>query len=257
LKLFDIDDQSTWYEIYDSHVRNDPYWDVIEKAILSNKDDDFYKIMIELDDREEEVASSEILSLRQRCTEQFKKTYTHVTAYHACRTTNIDSYLNQGVIPSNPESIIEQAKTIFNHSTAVDEAIKDIGNTYLDHGRQKIGFFVSKTGSIDPGYNRYLKYGSELLSAIANRLGNGAFHKISTEGTPTLIKCALPISWICKHTTFPMIQSYAKIPLVQLLIQLRWPDKHGDSIRGAFLLTRSVPKEYILDTIDMTNAIQN
>jgi len=53
-----------------------------------------------------------------------------------------------------------------------------------------------------------------------------------------------------------MIQSYAKIPLEQLLFQLHWPGKSTDPIRGAFLLTRPVPKECILDTIDMTYAIQ-
>jgi hypothetical protein len=161
--------------------------------------------------------------------------------------------LNRGIVPANTEELIEEAKILFNNADEVSKAVKNIEQFYFDHGSGKIGFFMSRTGSLESGYSHYCCYGSELFKSIASRLGDWAMQKLSNRGTPTLFRCALPISWLDAFTTFPVAHGYALAPLEQLLIQLRWPKKQQSTIRGAFLLTRSVPKEYILEAIDMTS----
>ena len=150
------------------------------------------------------------------------------------------------------EVLIEKAKIFFGDPEGVSKAIQDIGINYLNHGRDKIGFFISRTGSLESGYSGYLEHGSELFKSIATRLGKWAVQKVSNQGTPTLFQCSIPVSWLDEFTTFSMAHSYALTPLKQLLVLLRCPDNLDRPIRGAFLLTRSVPKEFILDAIDMT-----
>lgn len=252
MNVLDLDNTLSWHGAYTGFIKNDPYWSVVESALSCEADDEISQILQGLENRAECVESAELLSLRRRCCNYFRETYSQVAAYHACRPTDIKSYLSKGIIPANPEALIEKAKLYFNETDAVTAAVKEIGKDYLDHGRDKIGFFISMTGSLESGYSHYLRDGSELFQCIASRLGDWAVQKISKEGKPTLFQCALPISWLDDFTTFPMAHSYALTPLVQLLIGLRWPKQLGRTIRGAFLLTRFVPKEYIINTIDMT-----
>lgn len=268
MNILDLDDSASWEEVYSRFIRNDPYWSVIESALSSESHYVLGKILSELGISIEFVKSKELLSLRQRCSEHFKGIYTHVAAYHACRPTNIESYLSEGIIPANMEELIEKAKILFNDADAVTEAVKDMESQhfdYFDHGREKIGFMMSRTESLKSGHSHYLEYGSELFQYIANRIGEWAVQKLSEQGTPTLFKCKLPISWLDKDTTSPMAESYALTPLIQLLIRSRatimgikapwpeeWPGEWDGSIVSAFLLKRPVPKELIINPIDMT-----
>lgn len=252
MTILDLDDLATWDNNYNKFIKNDPYWSVIVNAISSESNDEFNKIKQGLENSIEYVDSSELLSLRQRCSTYFKGIYTHVVAYHACRPTNIESYLKEGIIPTNTEKLIEKAKSFFNDEYAVSKAVEDIGTEYLNHGSDTIGFFISQTGSLESSCSHYLKYGSELFQCIANRLGEWAVQRLSNQGTPTLLQCSLPISWLNDFTTFPMEHCYALAPLKQLIIRLHRQEERDNSIRGAFLLKRSVPEKLILSTIDMT-----
>ena len=253
MNILDLDDILTWHETYNRFIRNDPFGGVIENALSHEVDDKIYAILIELQNSIKYVKWAEVLSLHHRCDDYFKANYTHVAAYHACRPTDINSYLNRGIVPANTEELIEEAKILFNNADEVSKVVKNIDEFYFDHGREKIGFFMSRTGSLESGYSHYLLYGSELFKCIAGRLGDWAMQKLSNRGTPTLFRCALPISWLDAFTTSPVAHGYALAPLEQLLVQLRWPENDFRTIRGAFLLTRSVPKEYILEAIDMTS----
>jgi hypothetical protein len=255
MRILDLDIIATWWDTYNEFIRNDPFWEVIEDAISQKEDDKIQNILLELDVRIECVKWAEVVSLRNRCNDQLTKNYTHVAAYHACRPTNIESYLSSGILPADTEKLIEKAKELFGDPDAVNKAVKDIGTTYLKHGAGKIGFFESRTGVVEFGYSGYLCYGAELFHGIATRIGDWALKKLSSQGIPTLFRCALPVSWLDDFTTFPISHSYAKAPLEQLLIRLRWPDREDNTITGAFLLKRSVPKENILEAIDMTSSL--
>lgn len=257
MNILDLDDILTWHETYNRFIRNDPFWGVIQNALSQEEDDKIQNILLELEVRIECVKSPEVVSLRNRCNNQFTQNYRDVAAYHACRPTNIESYLSSGILPADTEKLIEKAKNFFNDTNAVNEAVKEIGTAYLEHGAGKIGFFVSRTEVSKSAYSGYLCYGSELFHSIATRIGDWAVKKLSSQGTPTLFRCALPVSWLDELTTFPMRHNYAKAPLQQLLIRLRWPNREDNIITGAFLLKRSVPKEYILQTIDMTPFVRN
>lgn len=256
--ILDLDDVTTWNKRYSEFIRNDPYWIVIERAILNESNDDFNKILHGLENSIEHVNSKELTSLRQRCSKYFEEIYTHVAAYHACRPKDIESYFKEGLIPANTENLIAEAKKFFGDADAVSSVVNKMrtehyGSEYFEHGLDKIGFFMSKTGSMVDSH--YLKYGSELFQCIANRLGEWAIHMMSKRGTPTLIQCSLPVTWLDESATFPIRHRYALTPLIELLVFLRMPEERFP-IRGAFMLKRAVPKELILNTIDMTSVIK-
>ena len=253
MNILDLDDILAWEETYKDFLTNDVSWGFIEKVLLQATDDGINAVLGDLQIRAECIQSTDMLSLRNRCSNHFRKVFTHVAAYHACRPSDIALYLRVGLVPADTDVLIEEAKILFDDPDAVNRAIGEIGTTYLEHGRGKIGFFISRTGALESGYSHYLRYGSELFQCIAHRLGDLAEKKISKRGTPTLFRCALPVTWLDEFTTFPMTDSYALEPLVRFLLRTRKPEYADEAIRGAFLLTRSVPSVYILECIDMTS----
>lgn len=253
MNILDIDDVLTWHEIYTRFIRDDPFWKAIETALSEETSDRFCEILMGLGYEIKYVEWKELVLLRHRCAMLLRENYTHVAAYHACRPIDVNSYLSRGIVPTNTEKLIEEAKKVFNDVEGVNKVVKKMDDSYFNHGRDKIGFFMSRTGSLESGYSHYLRYGSELVQRIASSLGNWAIQKLLNRGTPILFRCALPLSWLDEFTTFPMMESYALKPLEQLLVRLRWPNKQEFTTRGAFLLKRFVPKEYIIEAIDMTS----
>jgi hypothetical protein len=95
--------------------------------------------------------------------------------------------------------------------------------------------------------------GSELIRALAYRLGNAAQLLFATTGKPTLIKCRIPIEWLDSLTTFPVSNAYINKVLAELINKRICPNDHCIGLSGAYMLTRAVPPECILEFIDMTN----
>lgn len=257
MTILDLDDSSTWDKAFNEFIRNDPYWNSIESALSREIDDDFNTIIQGLENSIEFVESKEIISLRQRCTDFLERNYTHVAAYHACRTANIESYLTSGITPADTNKLIEAAKLFFDDADSVEEVVNKMkaehyGKEYFEHGHDKIGFFKTRDGSLKDSH--YLEYGSELYQCIARRLGGAAIQKMASQGTPTLIQCSLPITWLDEYTTFPMLHSYALAPVEHIILSIRKPNERFP-ILGAFMLKRSVPKEFIINIIDMTSLL--
>ena len=258
MTILDLDDETTWGSVFGEYIKSDPYWNSIETALSKDTDDDFNSIIQGLENRIECVESKELISLRERSASFLKNNYTHVAAYHACKTLNLDSYLINGIAPANTNRLIEEAKLFFDDADAVEEVINKMktehyGSEYFEHGRDKVGFFQTRDGSLKDSH--YLEYGSELYQCIARRLGEQAIQRMANQGTPTLIQCSLPITWLDEYTTFPMLHSYALAPVEQIILRIRKPEERFPIV-GAFMLERSVPKDFIINTIDMTSLLK-
>lgn len=256
MKIIDLDDKTSWAKLYDDFLRNDSAWRSIRDVMAKDNEDEKNSIFSEFENRIEHVKSPDIISLRHRLTDHCKSLFTHAVAYHACRPIDIDSYMHVGISPADPCKLEHLAKSIFDNDSDVEAAIKDMGTEYLNHGCGKIGLFMSRSGSLESGYRHYLKYGSEFLKSVASRLGDWAVEQLSSRGNPTLFKCAIPLLWLDKYTTFPVLSSYAIKSVTQLLIRLRGSDRIDNTIRGAFLLTRTILPELILEHIDMSSSIK-
>lgn len=123
------------------------------------------------------------------------KDYSHILAYHACRSTDAQSYRVHGLKP-------------FSQVEALEQAVQKLESDRLDRSRIESEFYPlwAKVYKTEPPQvwamlnteefmdvsTHYLIYGSEFMNALAMRLG--CRDKLSKIGKPMIIKCAIPIS---------------------------------------------------------------
>ncbi len=127
--------------------------------------------------------------------ERLPRRYQFIRAFHGCRTDSQQSYLEQGLLPSDPCDLNRIAFEVFSNKQRVEAAIQDLvekslGSSYPDHNKGKV-FFCLQMEHLVEDCGHYLLYGSEYLLCIANRVGEpGALRR---RGRATAIECNVPI----------------------------------------------------------------
>jgi len=132
--------------------------------------------------------------------------YTHIRAYHACRTTDTRSYYLRGLRALRRAELRQMAVRIFVtprfpeiSEGMIDEAIADM---WLAERDERV--FVG----LDDRYliqycGHYLIQGSECLMAVAARMnlmtGKDYIHALRNRGRPTMFVCELPFCMITEH----------------------------------------------------------
>lgn len=115
--------------------------------------------------------------------------YTHIRAYHACRTSNADSYINEGI---HTFSRKQAYKIVFDTLKQCDIEEKDILDCFNEHWENSIHHFdticlnISKEDLLNLS-GHYLIYGSEFICGMAADLW--CQYKLKKIGVPTLFEC--------------------------------------------------------------------
>lgn len=245
MNIFDLDDAATWAEQYEQFLSDDPLMEKVNEAI-NNKDSDFCAdVLRQLGNGEEHSDVDYINKAKRRCIDYLGKSYTHVTAYHGCRPSNISSYKASGIQPLDPAVMIRKARDMFGASDKLDMAVETLRNQgYIKHGEGTVGFFMSKEGLLQN--DDYCNYGSELLYKIAVQLGDWAVKMLTDKGKPMILRCALPIEWLDMHCQFSPKQRYAIYPCMQIVSKLCAPNEDGYTIVDGFLMKRQLPPELLI-----------
>ena len=165
--------------------------------------------------------------------------YSCIIAYHGCRPSEHSSYRTDGILPADTQALIAQAKSLFAGLSGFEEAVKDIGYSYINYNHDKVGLLRSATWA-KHHRNDHAK-GSEFIRAIANRLGPEAKMRSRRTGRPILIKCAIPINWFVDEDTHTVPVGYAKDVIAHLIRMRHLSDMAFNGFMGGFLLTRSIP----------------
>lgn len=251
LQFLDPDCKNTWLNFEDL-VYCQEVWQEIKIKLDLGRGKAFLN---QLTCSDEYLEDNLARSLRQKGKEILYSSYTHVVGYHGCRPRDPLSYQTKGIVPSNRESLISEACSLFEGIEGFDKALRAIGEDYLIHNEGKVGLLYSALLANDE-HNRYTE-GSEFIRSIANRLGSVAKTRYAKTGTPTLIKCVIPVDWLDNHTTFPTSGGYSNTVIEALIRMHQWPDDSFFGFNGGYMLTRAIPPESILDFIDMTNFIND
>lgn len=255
MSILDLDDHSTWKDLYTAFLQQDVYWNEINHIIKSKEKEAYNNLSCQLRYDEKHVDQEDIRKLRRRFTEFFEKTFTHVVAYHGCRPVDIEPYKTKGIIPCDIDERIKIARELFEelddfNGTDFNNAITDIGKgIYFEYSGDKVGFFVSRQGLMES--NHYLQSGSEVLQAIASKLGKNASDLLESRGTPTIIKCDLPIEWLDVETKDPIKYAYAVNPFADIISEIFEPSDNDCFFEDAFMLKRHVPPDLIMDFIEV------
>jgi hypothetical protein len=253
-RLLDPDLESTWSDI--EAAVNEAWQEINIKFDLGEEQGK--QFLNQLTCVNEFLADNLARSLRQKGREILYTRYSHVAGYHGCRPIDRTSYKTKGILPSNTNAVISQARTLFEGIEGLDEVIQGIKYTngyYLKHNEGKVGLLYSELLA-KAKRNRYA-LGSEFIRSIAFRLGPVAKSRYAETGKPTLIKCAIPVDWLDNHTMGPASGGYSNDVLAALIRMRMGADDSFIGFDGGYMLTRAVPPENILDFIDMTNFIDD
>jgi hypothetical protein len=249
MKYLDLDDSNTWVEDLFQLVSENDTWEYI----LNSKVDSYSggKILEHLSYKEESMYDQVLLNLVRKAKNVLVSKYSFVIGYHGCRVTDKESYLKNGIMTSNPRKLIKFTKELFGLDKEIDEIVDEFNkDDYLSHNANKIGFLLSAEWA---KYERNQhSLGSELIRAIAGRLGKKYLEKYFKIGTSTLIKCKIPIDWLDTYSTYPIIKSYSSSVLYQIIYKKFWPADKNQQVNGGFMFRHNIPPEYIIDFIDMT-----
>ena len=246
--VLDLDDRTSCHPEFSAVV--DDSWPEIVKEVASVSGGDF---LSQLECDSGYLKNNLARELRELGVNILLRRYSFVMGYHGCRIGDKASYSADGLRPSDPAALIGWARELFSGISGLDAALRDIGSQYVNHNRGKVGLLMSGVAERDKrhGYAQ----GSELICALANRLGPEAKRRFAKTGSPHLVQCKIPIEWLDSNTTFPVRHSYAHRLLAALVYGRMWPQNPPCKIDGGYLLTRGVPPAYLLRFIEMTDAV--
>lgn len=122
--------------------------------------------------------------------------YTHIRVYHACRPTNINSYLENGIHDFTREDAYQIAKSTLLQCGAEETEIERVFNESWGksiHHFNRICVGISPEGLLNHS-GHYLVYGSEFISGLAVKLS--CQHRLKNIGVPTIFICDVEIDKI-------------------------------------------------------------
>ncbi len=250
LRLLDLDSSQTWHSRIESFVYGTEVWPEIE-AKLDGGNTQCAEFLSQVRCAEDYLKNELAKYLRHVGREILFSEYTYVAGYHGCRPKDLSSYQNKGILPCNTEVLISEARSIFRDFGGFNEAVKSIEREYLTHNEGKVGLLLSAIRA-KHDRNEYVK-GSELVRSVAHRLGPEAEKRYELIGRSTPIKCAIPVDWLDKHTTFPVAGGYINNVLDEFIRRRKWPGEDFIWFDGGYMLTRAVPPGNILEIIDMNS----
>ena len=131
--------------------------------------------------------------------------FTHIRAYHACRIEDKRSYIEQGVLPI--EKNFAQNKAIAIFSTfgytipQIEKIFDKVWDEYFSPNTPPHVYSILDPNDFRNGCGHYLIFGSEVLSAVAYRLGKDECrNKLRDIGEPTILGCDVQIDQILKDS---------------------------------------------------------
>ena len=119
--------------------------------------------------------------------------YTHIRAYHACRTDNILSYQEGGIRPFSPDSAKNDAIQKLKKYASEERIIQKFNELWPDSDANlhPVTWLALDKSELLGESCHYLIYGSEFLNALAMHLG--CRDKLKKYGKPTIIVCDIPV----------------------------------------------------------------
>lgn len=131
--------------------------------------------------------------------------FTHIRAYHACRTESIESYKKEGIRAPGYDEMFTKAKRTLaflgKEESEIKKAFEKIWGKFEKTGPRHVYLGVWKNELLNYS-GHYLVYGSELIASVAAFLGSNTYeaernqNQLKAIGRPTLILCNIPIEQI-------------------------------------------------------------
>lgn len=194
------------------------------------------------------VTTDLVCRLRADASNVIRSEYTAVAAYHACLPINYRSYTERGLLRTNRRLLLDLCKEVFWQIPKLDQVFEPVCQKYLEWYDGTVGLFLS--AHEDTSWYE----GSCFLGKVADALGQegqDALRCFLARGTPTMVKCRLPLDWLDTKMREPSLDRYASAVLQKMILLRASPDDaHCDF--GALGLKADLPSEMIIEFIDVS-----
>lgn len=135
------------------------------------------------------------------------KNFTHIRAFHGCRTNDLNSYYSHGIKPLTKEWSYEHLQTILKTKPYIteDKILTTLNKIWTEPNR--VWFTITKEELLYRS-GHYLLYGSELINAVLSQFY--LRDELKKNGIPTIFACDVPLYDIGKDFLNNIIENLGK-----------------------------------------------
>lgn len=119
--------------------------------------------------------------------------FTHIRAFHGCRTENLNSYYTKGITPLTKEWAHRQIQKTLESQKNISEGsiVSTLNLLWTEPNR--VWFAVTKEEIVKRS-GHYLLYGSELINSVLTQFG--LRNELKKNGKATIFVCDVPLDII-------------------------------------------------------------
>ena len=205
------------------------------------------EILAELAHASDYVSIPFVRDLRAKTCNLVRSEYVTVSAYHACRPANYNHYTKYGVLRTNRQLLLRQAKEAFGQMPKLEEIFNPICSKYLKWYNGTVGLFL--TAHKQTSWHKTSCFLGKMEDALGNE-GKLRFQNYLSRSTPTMIQCCLPVDWLDSKMRDPSLEHYASAVL-QKIVHFKTSPTNTSFDFGALGLKSDIPSEMIVDFIAM------
>jgi hypothetical protein len=237
--VIDLDNRATYADLFDKILYAKEVWPILESDFRGSQEK-----LGELCAEPDCIHDPLLKKLQSDCEHLFHKTYSHVTAYHSCRTDDSKKYFQYGLLTATPERLEAMAREKLAGQEDLEKGIVD-AKTYFNAFGDSVHMFISaEFADVD-----YLKKGSLYLRKVGGRsAGEGG-----CKDKPVFVKCRIPVSWLQDVSyvrDYKFLYRYVSSMMSRCIWAKACPNEKYYEGGQTLALFKDIPPENILEILD-------
>lgn len=184
----------------------------------------------------------------RRLSRKFKEAYSKIRLFHACRPSDIGSYIQKGLLPLSTIDADNGARILFRSQKTPLVSERALSDAVAELSRENRGGYLylslDDIGLVrDAGH--YLIYGSEyhgaLAATLSKRTGVDCLVVLQKIGIPTVFACNVPLGYVSEST----LQSLVCALISRAILEPGFQKKTVRTIDFTFTFSAKLPASVI------------
>ena len=179
---------------------------------------------------------------------KFKEAYSKIRLFHACRPSDIGSYIQKGLFPLSTIDADNGARTLFRSQKIPLVSERALSDAVAELSRENRGGYLylslDDIGLVRDAWH-YLIYGSEYHAALAatlfKRTGVDCLAVLQKIGIPTVFACGVPLGYVPEST----LQSLVCELISRAILESGFQKKAARTIDFTFTFSVKLPASVI------------
>lgn len=251
MRIIDLDDPQSWHSDYNSLLNSAEVRAIIDEVVDPAEG---HLSKWSLFERCDFATDRDVNIVHERCRHILQSNYTHVVAYHGCRISDPHDYTIHGILPSNPNEVVQRLIDCLPEYR--DHIVNAASNCAKNGYIQTTEGYVC--GLLSEKYARKTKtayaMGSEYVRYILCEIGSELlYRKYALTGTPSLIRFRVPVEWLEEAGLLNYHLPIAIFPLISMMRHRVNPTFESDDVADICMKTKHLVSPHLIDeVIDMS-----